>query len=629
MEPISATDTASVGMTEFCAINVPGFRGLIKMEPEDFQVREVDTDGNVVDLDAPMLALPTNTVADAPKKTNQALNVAEPEGGWQLYLMQRIGRDAVDCLAEVVAGSRNAHTLLCPVDLEEKVALLKAIQHTYPALQCDTMRARIATDGTEEAPATIQLSLDPLYVKLLKGDMSVADCDRIMSFLLKGPLDRDAEAGVQLTQEMSKESRTRVHRLVASATACLVTKTNAANGIDVFFSPKMLKRRKRKQTTYVQFVLKKVNVDHFSALEALARTTKSTAASFTYAGTKDKRAITCQRIVAQNVAPQALVDAHAELQEVGLSLGHLVYVSGPMTLGQARGNEYQSMHLGWELMRLRFTIRIRQVKEPSATVDAAMLSLATTGFVNYFGFQRVGSPTVAVRSHHIGQALFQEDYARAIDLLFTPLEQDPPTYATVKKGFVATRDVNAALKAFPASSVTERAVLMGLKRFGATAYEKAVNSVAHHRRVMYLHAFQSFVFNVVASYRVKTLGSAVVVGDLYDDPVTHAVRVVSATEDCATLDLRHVVLPLFGSNVMYPANNVGDYYQTVLAEHGISTTQVNNLKGAYRTVFCHPDDLSWTFGDDTVALKFKLPPGAFATMLLREAMKHTGIEETA
>ncbi|EQC40912.1 hypothetical protein SDRG_01977 [Saprolegnia diclina VS20] len=616
MSSANRIDATCVGLSQFCAKDVAGFRGVIKTEPDDFQVREVDEAGQVVDLDAAQSpALPTNAMPETAKKTSQAIEVAVPDCGWEAFLLQRIGESACADVAAVASGTIGSYALPSPDDLEDKVALLKAIQFVHPALQCDTVRAS-TNDAGDTIPASISLSLDPLYVKLEKGGLAVDDCKRVMTFLVHGPLAPSAEAGVRLEQELTKEARTKVHRLFATATACLVTKTNAAQGIDVFFSPKMLQRRKRKQQFYVQFVLQKVDVDHFTALEALARAAKTPTSSFTYAGTKDKRAITTQRLVAQSVAPRALLDAHTALAPMGLAVGHLAYVATPLTLGQSGGNQ--------------FTIRLRNVEGTPDVVNAAFASVGATGFINYFGLQRVGSPLQSVRTHHVGQALFQRDYARAISLLFTSSDSDTPGLASAKTTFRSSRDVNAALRALPPSAVTERALLMGLKRYGADAHEKAVLNLPHHRRVMYLHAFQSLLFNLLASYRVATYGANVVAGDLVLDAATNSVCIVASADDATRCDLNDVVLPLFGSHTTVPTHAVGDYYKQVLSEHGISEHQAQQLKGAYRRVFCVPKDLHWTQTTEnaTVTVSFQLPPGSFATMLLREALKHMDFDAT-
>ncbi len=129
--------------------------------------------------------------------------------------------------------------------------------------------------------ARLKFSLDPLYMKLRAGKLLEVDCHRIMTFVLDGPMAPLAEEGVQLEQPMiDKAERTRVHRLIAAASSCLVTKVNRdKNAISVYFSPKSLQKRKRKMNirdaceqnnhghdAYIQFTLKKVGIDSSTVL---------------------------------------------------------------------------------------------------------------------------------------------------------------------------------------------------------------------------------------------------------------------------------------------------------------------------------------------------------------------------
>ena len=56
--------------------------------------------------------------------------------------------------------------------------------------------------------------------------------------------------------------------------------------------------------------------------------------------------------------------------------------------------------------------------QSSDILDNAMKSVQDNGFINYFGFQRVGYPKFAIRSHHIGQAALQNNWESAVTLLF-------------------------------------------------------------------------------------------------------------------------------------------------------------------------------------------------------------------
>ncbi|RHY96450.1 hypothetical protein DYB37_002259 [Aphanomyces astaci] len=233
-------------------------------------------------------------------------------------------------------------------------------------------------------------------------------------------------------------------------------------------------------------------MDHFTALDVLARACHASVSDFSIAGTKDKRAVTYQHVVAKNVSHEVLTSVQEKLEVQGLQVGALRYVERPLV------------------------------------VDKAIASVRSHGCINYFGHQRVGDPAaVPTRSHHIGRAMLQQDWPEALRLLFSQTQ---------------AQDLNVTF--------------------------------------LYLHAYQSVLFNFMATYRVRTYGAAVVRGDLVLDATTGAVRVVGDRPDVEALT--DVVLPLVGTKVQFPAND--------------ATANV-------------------------VTVSMQLPPGSFATIVLRELMK--------
>lgn len=183
------------------------------------------------------------------------------------------------------------------------------------------------------------------------------------------------------------------------------------------------------------------------------------------------------------------------------------------------------------------------------------------GFINYFGFQRVGNPTSSLRPHHIGELLIASKWEQAVKLLLTPTSHDSESVSSAKRIYMDQGDIDASLKALPLQHTqVERAVLQGLKRYGKDAYEQAISNVPFARRVMYLHSYQSFLFNEMASFRIAKYGSKLVQGDLVRDEDSGA-KVID-TEEAQKLNAEHAnaltlaVLPLVGTNVILPSNEV-------------------------------------------------------------------------
>ncbi|KAH9145204.1 hypothetical protein AeRB84_010894 [Aphanomyces euteiches] len=591
---------ADAGISCFSSKHEVGFTGRIKERPEDFQVQEVTLDGTVVDLVDPNDAI--DEVAAAPtstKKTSVTIEVSEPEEGWKSFLNAALGQATVESIDQIVHETIPSIELPTPEDLKDKVKLLKAIQHCFPGVE-----SKNAKD--DYGKSLIKLSLDPLFLKLRKGGLPEEDCNRILKFLLQGPFSANAEDGVALSDDMTKEQRTLAHRLVASSSSCLVTKT-VGNNVHVFFSPKTLQRRKRKLDTFLRCTLRKTNVDHFSALDILARALRASVTDFSVAGTKDKRAITTQHLVMKNVTPDTIQKARPTLFAAGIEIGQLQFVEQPLSLGQSQGN--------------RFTLRIRDIDVGRDVVAQAMTSVIECGCINYFGHQRVGDLSVPVRTYHIGLALMQQKWEQAVRLLFSQTQVNDLNLEA-KTIFLATDNIQQALKDLPEKCVNERAVLMGLRRHGSTEFKKALGQIPYHRRIMYLHACQSVLFNRMASLRMEAYGSKVVVGDLILDK-DNSVRVVEQPDD---EDIFNVVLPLVGTKAQFPTHDMGIHYSEHLKEIGVDPsawTQDWSVKGAYRRFLCRPTELTWQFDEATkvVSTSFQLPPGSFATILLREIMK--------
>ncbi|RHZ21159.1 hypothetical protein DYB31_003933 [Aphanomyces astaci] len=310
--------------------------------------------------------------------------------------------------------------------------------------------------------------------------------------------------GAALGGGKSKDQRTLVHRAVSSASNCLVSKTSDTGG---------------------------TNMDHFTALDVLARACHASVSDFSFAGTKDKRAVTYQHVVAKNVSHEVLTSVQDKLEVQGLQVGALRYVERPLV------------------------------------VDKAIASVRSHGCINYFGHQRVGDPAaVPTRSHHIGRAMLQQDWPEALRLLFSQTQ---------------AQDLNVTF--------------------------------------LYLHAYQSVLFNLMATYRVRTYGAAVVRGDLVLDATTGAVRVVGDHPDVEALT--DVVLPLVGTKVQFPANDDESTYER--RPHLVVSLENQCVEYTPRTLAKTRDELV-ALRQRVVALELLLathPPDLDDRVLLKQPAK--------
>lgn len=150
------------------------------------------------------------------------------------------------------------------------------------------------------------------------------------------------------------------------------------------------------------------------------------------------------------------------------------------------------------------------------------------------------------------------------------------------------------------------------------------------RRRLYISAFQSLLFNELLARRIAEGGYRILyTGDLaqihghtrtfvVEDAATETARLV-AGELCATG-------PMFGHKMRSPGPGpAADMEADVLAAHDLTPASFAHLGklalGTRRALAVPLRGFEMTAGDGLVWLAFDLPPGSYATAILREFMK--------
>uniref|UniRef100_A0AAV2IU78 TRUD domain-containing protein n=1 Tax=Knipowitschia caucasica TaxID=637954 RepID=A0AAV2IU78_KNICA len=403
----------------------------------------------------------------------------------------------------------------------------------------------------------------------------------------------------------NKEHRTAVHRFLSKRFGKLVeTKTFTEQGnpsICVRLREKGNPKKRtaedcRQEDVYTAFTLCKENLETLEVISFMASELGVLPSDFSYAGIKDKRAITYQSMVVRKVSTDRLKEKASEF-------------------------------------------------ERKETLVKAAVENVKCGFVNYYGPQRFGTAQT-VQSDQIGLALLKEDMVGALHLFFTPEEGDePPNKA--KRHFLQTGNAKEALLLMPESKARERMMLRALNRFGTgpDGCAQAWLSLPHSSRIFYLHSYCSRVWNEAAAYRLSTLGSRVKQGDLVQEVAgtmddrngSNQIHVVTEEEEGnGVFTLGQVHLPMPGNTVKYPENSMGSWYRERLAQDGLENSRfrVNRLKlnvpGCYRPLLANPRNLSYELqrGDIctepaklNLTLHFDLLASCYATVYLREVMK--------
>lgn len=106
----------------------------------------------------------------------------------------------------------------------------------------------------------------------------------------------------------------------------------------------------------------------------------------------------------------------------------------------------------------------------------------------------------------MGIALLKGDWKSAARLILQPLPSDNESMTQAKKLYLEG-NIKGALDLLPSRSLPEKAVLEGYLEFGPEHHLQSINKINRNTRTLYVHAYQSYVWNHVVSERVHRFGA--------------------------------------------------------------------------------------------------------------------------
>jgi tRNA pseudouridine13 synthase len=148
-----------------------------------------------------------------------------------------------------------------------------------------------------------------------------------------------------------------------------------------------------------------------------------------------------------------------------------------------------------------------------------------------------------------------------------------------------------------------------------------------NKKSIYLSAIRSFLFNLVLAERVqKGQWNHMLDGDLAMLDGTQSIFPcelpdLEIEDRCSRLDI-HPSGPMPGEKGSQPGSDALELEQAILQNWAQLTgvLQSHRVQASRRSLRLYPAALEWTFGDDILNLKFTLPPGTYATTVLREIL---------
>ncbi|CAF4575167.1 unnamed protein product [Rotaria sp. Silwood1] len=449
------------------------------------------------------------------------------------------------------------------------------------------------------------------------------------------------------TNDLTKEQRTSIHHFVRSIDINL--KSELINSsIQVTYQPIANQTRRSteqwpdKTKPYLKFVLYKENRDTMDVIQSIGALINMNTSLFQYAGIKDKRGKTCQEVTIHKVLPNKFKNINQRLSSV--KVGNFQLCEIPLRLGQLQGN--------------RFEIFIRNISiEFNENIQIYVNNWIEKGFINYFGLQRFGSRTLATQT--VGKYLLQHDWSQAINAILAYDETITQEWLrNLLNQWNKTHDIKTILDGtIPYRRSIEVDLLRGLQKHGQTNLIGALSSIPRNTRLLYLHAYQSMIWNKIVSKRLITYGTEILIGDLYINDINNDTNVFYVTENNRNnIKIEQLVLPLPGYDIKYPLNDIHSWYKDLLNEDGINIDQMKyqvkdySLPGNYRQFIVRPGQVDYrivyydNMNDDPLQsdydrlinhdnnlkselnkykgliLAFSLPKSSYATMALREIL---------
>lgn len=415
------------------------------------------------------------------------------------------------------------------------------------------------------------------------------------------------------------------------------TDTEGAGGqlrqeVEDFIVREITNRKEGEEGKYLILEITKRDWDTHHLTRTLAKILQISQKRIGVAGTKDKRALTTQKISIFDIDASAV--EHIHLKDVELKV-----------LGRSR----KSIELG-DLWGNDFIITIRDIasspEETKKLLDKTTSEiLAQSGVPNFFGIQRFGSTRPV--THLVGKAIVEGDFEKAALLYIAePFPDEPDETKKARQVIKETHDFKEGLKTYPLRLGHERAMMNHLIA-NPNDFAGAFLVLPKNLYKMFVHGYQSYIYNIILCRRIEKclpLNQAVE-GDIIcfkndaglpDSSRTEKVtaETVAAVNRLIKRNRAFITAPLPGYSTDFASGTPGEIEQEVLQEfkvplEGFDIKEIPEMssRGTRREILLQAEpkfevtDDELNPGKSKAVLEFMLPKGSYATTMLREYMK--------
>lgn len=348
-----------------------------------------------------------------------------------------------------------------------------------------------------------------------------------------------------------------------------------------------------------------------------------------FSGNKDKRAVTTQqfsfrtpveRVLALSLKNIEILEAQTTRQYV--------------TIGDLHGNNFdiilRNLEMNSEEERKEILARLKGITQ---TLNKAK------GYPNFFGIQRFGN--LRPVTHIAGKYIVLGDFEEAVrTYIGAHSEYESEDIQRARAIYFEQGDTEQSFSEFPKNCNFERTLLYHLLNH-PDDYIGALQQLPRNLLMMFVHAYQGYLFNRVVSERIRR-GYSInepLVGDMIlainSNKLPSHHHYISVKEHNIDKITKNIQMNkgfigglIFGSQSTFAEGVPGEIERKIIEEEKIEREQfvVPDIPqctstGLRREIISVLDHFYYQTGRDWVRFLFRLNKGCYATSLLRECMK--------
>jgi tRNA pseudouridine13 synthase len=352
---------------------------------------------------------------------------------------------------------------------------------------------------------------------------------------------------------------------------------------------------KKNSKEHVQFWLEKRNWDTHLAIRMLAKKLHVSKKRFGFAGTKDKRALTRQRV--------SIWDPDRKIEEKLKKLK----IKDLRIYGIERGDR---INLG-DLEGNKFLVTIRDIDLSEKEIKERLekiFSVLRKGIPNFFGPQRFGE--VRPISHLVGLEMLKGNFEEAVKIyLAKPFPKEGEEVKKAREWLLANwgkrKAYLKALELFPKYLRYDRNMLDYLYKHPKD-FVGTLRRIPKRVRKLFLNAVQAWIFNEV----LKGL-----------------------LEEKTIEELKDIKIPLVGYDTKLTKGEIGEKIKKIMEKLDIKKEDFimrsmpeMRCEGSERNAILQVKDIKlikigedeYNKGKKFVQISFSLPKGAYATVVLEK-----------